>query len=255
MAGNDKAQTALDQVEVAILFTDIEGSTARWDADAAAMRQQLARHDQVLTSSITDNGGPSRQAHGRRFPRPLQLRKGGRRPRRSQPRYDSPNSTSPRSEGIRIRTAVDAGPVEERDGDLYGPPLNRCARIMDAAHGGQVLVSENVWEDLHDEAMLRIGEEKEPIDFVDLGLHRLKGLARPQRLFQILHSQLQRDFPPPRSLNSSVGNLPIDTDRILAVTTTRSANRRAVGLSRESSPWSARVASARPVSPYASVMR
>ena len=57
MAGNDKSQTAVDQVEVAILFTDIEGSTARWDADAAAMRQQLARHDRVVTSSISDNGG------------------------------------------------------------------------------------------------------------------------------------------------------------------------------------------------------
>jgi class 3 adenylate cyclase len=214
MAGNDKAQTALDQVEVAILFTDIEGSTARWDADAAAMRQQLARHDQVLTSSITDNGGQVVKHMGDGF---LARFSSGKEATAAaitaQIRLAELDFSA--VGGIRIRAAVDAGPVEDRNGDLYGPPLNRCARVMDAAHGGQVLASENVWESLHDEAMLRIGEEKEPIDFVDLGLHRLKGLARPQRLFQILHSQLQRDFPPPRSLNSSVGNLPIDSTLVV----------------------------------------
>jgi predicted ATPase/class 3 adenylate cyclase len=214
MAGNDKSQTALDQVEVAILFTDIEGSTARWDADASAMRQHLARHDQVLTSSISDNGGRVVKHLGDGFLARFNSGKDATAAAiTAQIRLAELDFSA--VGGIRIRAAVDAGPVEDRNGDLYGPPLNRCARVMAAAHGGQVLASENVWESLHNEGMLRIGEEREPIDFVDLGLHRLKGLARPQRLFQILHSQLQRDFPPPRSLNSSVGNLPIDSTNVV----------------------------------------
>ena len=214
MAGNGKSQTALDQVEVAILFTDIEGSTARWDADAGAMRQYLARHDQVLTSSIVDNGGRVVKHMGDGFLARFNSGKDATAAAiTAQIRLAELDFSA--VGGIRIRAAVDAGPVEDRDGDLYGPPLNRCARVVAAAHGGQVLASENVWESLHGEGTLRIGEEREPIDFVDLGLHRLKGLARPQRLFQILHSQLQRDFPPPRSLNSSVGNLPIDSTNVV----------------------------------------
>jgi predicted ATPase/class 3 adenylate cyclase len=214
MAGNDTSQTAVDQVEVAILFTDIEGSTARWDADAAAMRQQLARHDQVLTSSISDNGGTVVKHTGDGFLARFNSGKDAAAAAvTAQIRLAELDFSA--VGGIRIRAAVDAGPVEDRNGDLYGPALNRCARVMDAAHGGQVLASENVWESLHTEAMLRIGKDKEPIDFVDLGLHRLKGLARPQRLFQIVHSQLTREFPPPRSLNSSVGNLPIDATNVV----------------------------------------
>jgi predicted ATPase/class 3 adenylate cyclase len=214
MAGNDKSVTALGQVEVAILFTDIEGSTARWDADAAAMRQQLARHDQVLTSSISDHGGQVVKHTGDGFLARFTSGKDATAAAvTAQIRLGELDFSA--VGGISIRAAVDAGPVEDRNGDLYGPALNRCARVMDAAHGGQVLASENIWESLHNEAMLRIGKEKEPIDFADLGLHRLKGLARPQRLFQILHSQLPRDFPPPRSLNSSVGNLSIDSTNVV----------------------------------------
>jgi predicted ATPase/class 3 adenylate cyclase len=204
------SQTALDQVEVAVLFTDIEGSTARWDAHADAMREQLARHDLVLTSSIEDNGGHVVKHTGDGFLARFTSGKNATAAAvTAQIRLAHLDFSA--VGGLRIRAAVDSGSVEDRDGDLYGPALNRCARLMDAAHGGQVLASENVWESLHNGAMLRIGDENEPIDFLDLGLHRLKGLARPQRLFQIRHSQLRKDFPPPRSLNSSVGNLPIDS--------------------------------------------
>jgi len=214
MAGNEKSQTAFDQVEAAILFTDIEGSTEKWDADAAAMRQQLARHDQVVTSSILDNKGEVVKHTGDGFlARFNSERDATSAAVTAQIRLAELDFSA--VGGIRIRGAVDAGPVENRNGDLYGLALNRCARIMDAAHGGQVLASENVWASLHNETTIRIGEKEEPIDFVDLGLHRLKGLARSQRLFHVLHPQLQKDFPPPRSLNSSVGNLPIDSTNVV----------------------------------------
>jgi predicted ATPase/class 3 adenylate cyclase len=214
MAGNEKSQTAFDQVEVAILFTDIEGSTEKWDADAVAMRQELARHDQVVTNSILDNEGEVVKHTGDGFLARFNSGKDATAAAvTAQIRLAELDFSA--VGGLRVRAAVDAGPVENRNGDLYGLALNRCARIMDAAHGGQVLASENVRESFRNDTTLRIGEEKEPIEFVDLGLHRLKGLARPQHLFHVLHAQLQRDFPPPRSLNSSVGNLPIDATNVV----------------------------------------
>jgi predicted ATPase/class 3 adenylate cyclase len=214
MTGIERRRDAVEPVAVAVLFTDIEGSTPKWEADAGAMRLALARHDEVLTRSIVDSAGRVVKHTGDGF----------------LARFDTCANAAAAAlnaqlqlseidfsaiDGLRIRIAVDVGAVEERDGDLYGPPLNRCARIMDSAHGGQILVSESVWEELSDQSRLRVEENWTPVEFDDLGLHRLKGLARPQRLFQISHPLLIQGFPPPRSLNSSLGNLPIDTDRIL----------------------------------------
>ncbi|HEY1825238.1 MAG TPA: AAA family ATPase, partial [Acidimicrobiales bacterium] len=214
MASTDERQTSVEQIDVAILFTDIEGSTARWDADADAMREQLARHDAVLTQSILENEGQvvkhtgdgflarfSSSAHAAAAAISVQLRLA-----------DLDFSAVG---GLKVRAAIDVGAVENRNGDLYGTPLNRCARLMDAAHGGQVLASEYARDDLLSARSLRNLEDVASIDFADLGLHRLKGLARPQRVFQVLHSQLPQAFPPPRSLNSSIGNLPIDANPVL----------------------------------------
>jgi predicted ATPase/class 3 adenylate cyclase len=210
----DRRQAVAEQIEVAVLFTDIEASTSKWEADAGAMRRQLTRHDEVLTAAISQCAGHVVKRTGDGF----------------LARFDSARDAAAAAisaqlrlaeidfsavGGLRIRTAVDAGPVEERDHDLYGPALNRCARLMDAAHGGQVLISEKVWEELSGDSRLRLNGEWEAVEFIDLGLHRLKGLARPQRLFQVVHPLLIHEFPPPRSLNSSLGNLPIDSDKIL----------------------------------------
>lgn len=212
MTGIERRQASTEPVALAVLFTDIEGSTAKWEANPDAMREALTRHDAVLTGAIVANGGRVVKHTGDGF----------------LARFDTSSAAAAAAldaqvqlsaldfsvvDGLRIRTAVDWGLVEERDDDLYGPPLNRSARIMDAAHGGQILVSEAVWEELSSDA--RSGGQSEVGGFVDLGLHRLKGLARPQRLFQLTHPNLAVSFPPPRSLNSSVGNLPIDADDIL----------------------------------------
>jgi len=205
---------AVEAVALAVLFTDIEGSTVKWEADAGAMRLALARHDEVVTRSIEDNAGRVVKHTGDGFlARFDTCAHAAAAALNAQLQLSAIDFSS--IDGLRVRIGVDVGVVEERDGDLYGPPLNRCARIMDAAHGGQILVSESVWEELGTQAGLRVDENSTPVEFVDLGLHRLKGLARPHRLFQISHPVLNQDFPPPRSLNSSLGNLPIDADRIL----------------------------------------
>ena len=93
---------------------------------------------------------------------------------------------------------VHSGPAELRDGDYYGTAVNRAARLMSAAHGGQVVVS------LATEELV----QESGVELLDLGEHVLKDLSRAERVFQVVHPELRRDFPVLRSLDAFPGNLP-----------------------------------------------
>lgn len=89
---------------------------------------------------------------------------------------------------LRVRMGLHSGEAQPR-GDYYGTSVNRAARLMSAAHGGQVLLSAAVTELLADQL-------PEGAALRDLGEHRLKDLQRPERIFQLLHPELPVDFPP-----------------------------------------------------------
>ena len=103
---------------------------------------------------------------------------------------------------LKIRMGVHTGESQERDGDYYGPEPNRAARVMDVAHGGQVFVSEVT------AALIRSALPAQ-VSLADLGEHRLRGLAAPEKIFQLAHPALPSDFPPIRSLSAYKHNLPI----------------------------------------------
>jgi predicted ATPase len=98
--------------------------------------------------------------------------------------------------------AIHTGTADERDGDYFGPAVNRVARLLGIAHGGQVLLSgvtgDLVQGSLPAQASLR-----------DLGEHRLKDLARPEYVYQLLAPDLAAEFPPLRSLDTLANNLPL----------------------------------------------
>jgi predicted ATPase len=98
--------------------------------------------------------------------------------------------------------ALHTGAAEERDGDYFGPPLNRLARLLSAAHGGQTLLSLSAQELVRD--LLPVD-----VELRDLGEHRLKDLARPERVFELLTPELPAGFPPLRTLESRPNNLPM----------------------------------------------
>ena len=100
-----------------------------------------------------------------------------------------------------MRCGLHRGAVERRDNDYFGPPVNRTARIMSAAHGGQILLSQAVVDSLG---------SRLPADVTlrDLGSVRLKDLAAPEHVYQIVHPQLRQDFPALRSLEATPNNLP-----------------------------------------------
>jgi hypothetical protein len=100
--------------------------------------------------------------------------------------------------------AIHAGEAEFRNGDWFGPALNRTARLMGIGHGGQVLLSGAAHELVSDELL-------SGLSFVDLGSHRLRDLARPERVWQLVGDGLERSFPPLRSFDGSRGVLPVHT--------------------------------------------
>src|SRR5262249_2572953 len=104
---------------------------------------------------------------------------------------------------LRVRMAIHTGIAERRDGDYFGPPLNRVARLVAVGHGGQVLLSEAA------QVLLR-GDLPPSAALAALGEHRLKDLGRPESVSQLLHPDLPSDFPPLRSLDNPAlpNNLP-----------------------------------------------
>jgi hypothetical protein len=103
---------------------------------------------------------------------------------------------------LRVRMALHIGAAEERDGDYFGPPVNRVARLLAAAHGGQVLLSLPTHEMVRDQ--LPTGTR-----LAQLGEYRLKDLFRPERVFQLVAPDLPSEFPPLRTLDTYRNNLPL----------------------------------------------
>ena len=106
-----------------------------------------------------------------------------------------------RAVAMRVRCGLHSGEVERRDDDVFGPTVNRAARVMAAAHGGQVVMSNAIAETV-------AARLPDPMSLKDLGRARLKGLPAPEHLFQLLHPSLRESFPPLRDLEATPNNLP-----------------------------------------------
>ncbi|MDQ3912403.1 MAG: protein kinase [Actinomycetota bacterium] len=96
---------------------------------------------------------------------------------------------------LEVRMALHTGATEERDGDYFGPPVNRVARLLSAGHGGQILLSAVTY------GLVRDNLEPE-VELQDLGEHRLKDLRYPERIFQLVAPGLPSDFPSLRTLDT-----------------------------------------------------
>jgi len=170
---------------VTFLFTDVEGSTRRWEADPDGMRLALTAHDEVLHGGIEAHGGFMFKHTG-----------DGVCAAFSSPRaaVDAAIAAQRKLE-LPVRMGLATGEAELRDGDYFGTVLNRAARVMAAGHGGQILLAEST-------AGLLSG-----VDLLDLGPRRLRDLPGPVQVFQVQADGLRTDFPPLRALDAGPGNL------------------------------------------------
>lgn len=186
---------------VTFLFSDIEGSTPRWERDRAAMQEAVRRHDAVMNDVIADHFGYTFKTVGDEFcaafarPEDAIAAAATAQERLAQEDFS-------KVDGLRVRMAAHTGTADERSGDYFGPTLNRVARLLAIGHGGQVLVSGAT-------ADLLRGVLPSRISLTDLGHHRLRDLASPEHVFQVSAPGLAGPFPPLQSLDTLPNNLPV----------------------------------------------
>ena len=182
------------------LFTDIEGSTRLWEEQPQRMAPALARHDALTRAAVESRGGLVVKMTGdgvhAAFSDPLGAVGAAVQLQQS---LEDPHATG--EIPLRVRCGMHVGIVERRDNDFFGSAVNRAARIMSAAHGGQVLVSQSV-------ADLVASRLPPGTTLRDLGLVRLRDLAQPERIYQVVHPALRDTFPALRSLEAAPNNLP-----------------------------------------------
>src|ERR1700675_2306218 len=167
------------------LFTDVEGSTRRWEADADGMRAALAAHDEVLRTAVKTHGGFMFKHTGDGV----------------CAAFASPNDAlaaavdAQRELELPVRMGLATGEAQLREGDYFGAVLNRAARVMAAGHGGQVLLSEST-------AGLLSG-----VGLLDLGPRRLRDLPTPIGVFQVRAAGVRTEFPALRARGGTPGDL------------------------------------------------
>jgi class 3 adenylate cyclase/tetratricopeptide (TPR) repeat protein len=184
--------------EATFAFTDVEGSTTRWERNRVGMHDALRRHDALLRAAITEHGGKIFKTAGDAFCGAFAAPQNAVAAMLAAQRRLADEDFSA-VDGLRVRAAIHTGMADARDGDYFGPAVNKVARVLAIGHGGQVLVSAET-------AALVDGRLPADVTLLDLGAYHLKDFTEPQRLYQLQSPGLPSEFPPLRSL----GMLPSD---------------------------------------------
>jgi predicted ATPase/class 3 adenylate cyclase len=188
---------------VTFLLTDVEGSTRLWEADPDAMEEALARHERMIAEAVAAHHGTLLKQKGEGdstflvFSRASDAAAAALACQRALQSEVWPDGIA-----LRVRMAIHTAEAELRDGDYFGPTVNRTARLRATAHGGQIVVSQ---------AAADLIRDRLPSGTVlnDLGVHRLPDLGRPEMVFGLAHPDLASTFPPLRSVDAYPGNLPV----------------------------------------------
>ncbi len=210
---------------VTFLFTDIEGSTARWDRHPDAMRAALVRHDALLRGAVEAQSGHVFKTVGDAFCSAFGTAGAGLAAAIAAQRAIAAEDWSAFGDGfppLAVRMGLHTGEATERGGDYFGQPVNRVARIEAAGHGGQLLLSD---------ATYNIVREHLPEGFAlrDWGTHRLKDLRHTEHIFQLEGPGLPDVATPPTTAEALH---PRDRVRVVdadAVAATDSPSREADG--------------------------
>ena len=182
------------------LFTDIEGSTEKWEQEPERMADALARHDLLLRTAVEAHGGRLVKTTGDGMCAAFDDAADGLNAVIAiQQSLANPAATA--GLPLLVRCGLHAGLAHERDNDFFGGTVNRAARIAELAYGGQVLASQVV-------ADLVAGRLPARTSLRDLGDVHLSGIASSERVYQVVHPSLRKEFPALRSLETTPNNLP-----------------------------------------------
>ncbi len=190
---------------VTFLFSDIEGSTRLLQDLGDGYLELLQRHNRIFREAIREQDGAEIGTEGDSFfvvfPNPLGAVQAAARIQLSL-------ADHPFAEPVRVRMGLHTGQGRLVADDYIGIDVNRAARIAAAGHGGQILISD---------ATRALVEPDLPAHLTvrDLGSHRLKDLAHPERLYQLVVEGLPAEFAPPKSLDARPNNLPLQLTRFI----------------------------------------
>jgi predicted ATPase/class 3 adenylate cyclase len=185
---------------VTFLFTDVEGSTRLLQALGDRYAAVHDEHAAIIRHAVASGGGVEVSTHGDAFFVAFTSPAGAVRAAVAAQRGLAAHDWSP-GPAVRVRMGLHTGEGTLGGDDYVGIDVHRAARIADAAHGGQVIVS-GATRGLVQHAL------PAGVSLRDLGEHQLRGLADPERLHQLVVEDLPADFPPPRTLDARPGNLP-----------------------------------------------
>jgi predicted ATPase/class 3 adenylate cyclase len=185
---------------VTIVFTDLEDSTRRWEDDPDIMDAALGRHDAILRAEIERFSGVVTKHRGDGvmaiFDRPANAVRAALAAQLALQDEQWPGAP------LRVRMGIHTGEVRSRAGDIFGPDVNLAARIENAAHGGQILISAST------EPLVR--RALPPLATVtDLGHWVLRNVHAPQQLFEVGHRSLRTRFPRIRAFRPGRSSLPV----------------------------------------------
>ena len=192
---------------VTFMFTDVEDSTRLWESHPTDMGAALARHDEILRIVVAEHHGHVFTTAGDSFAVAFARA------------HDAVNAAVtaqrrladepwPAQTPIRVRMGLHTGEAQERDGDYFGSAVNRAARVMSLAAGGQILLTAATHDVVSDADLGELG-------LLDLGVHRLKGLTKPEKLYQLNGPGLHEEFPPISPGVAPEGNLPAPIDTLI----------------------------------------
>ena len=183
---------------VAFLFTDVEGSTALWERNRAAMATAVERHFTLLREATAAQDGVLFKTIGDAIQAAFPTV-----PKAVMAAIDAQIALRRADWGdlgpLRVRMAIHAGEGTPRDGDYLSPALNRLSRVLATGYGEQILLTDTA----RALASLPAGYALQ-----DLGRHRLRDLLEAERIFQICGPGLPAEFPPLKSLDRQPNNLP-----------------------------------------------
>jgi predicted ATPase/DNA-binding SARP family transcriptional activator len=185
---------------ITFLFTDVEASTARWVRDPDAMASALRAHDSLVRGAIEHRGGVVFGHPGDGFCAAFD-RVGDAVTAALDAQLGLAGAGWEGHDPLDVRMAIHTGNAELREGNYFGATVNRVARLRDAAHGGQILVSATARE-LVAEAL------PGGVDLIDLGNWVFEGFDRAERVHQLRHPMLPAGFPPLRSGRLHTGAVP-----------------------------------------------
>ena len=214
----EPGEAELPDGTVTFAFTDIEGSTRLWETEPTAMARSLVLHNETLHAAFGHQGGVVFSTMGDGMAVAFSSAAGAVRAALEAQRALMAAPWPAETGVLKVRMGLHTdeavlrhGQAVLRDGQYVNRPLNRCARLMAAAHGGQILLSDAT------EALVR-SQLPDGTTLLDLGEHRLRDLAGRMHIFQLVHPDLPGAFPALRTLDAFPGNLPLQVSSFIGRT-------------------------------------